>query len=162
MKVKQKVAVLILLGIFSLVAQVQAQTESMPADHTMIMPADIKWADAPPSFPPGAKMAVLSGNPKAAGSFTMRLKLPANYMIMPHSHPADEHVTVIEGSCYMGFGEKFDEKAAKEIPAGAFTVLATGTRHYVLTKKECILQVQGMGPWAATYTNSADDPRNKK
>lgn len=161
MKSKRKIAVLI-LGIFSVVTQVQAQMPNMPADHIMVMPDSIKWIDAPPSLPPGAKVAVLEGDPKAPGLFTMRLKLPANYMIMPHSHPADEHITVIEGFFYMGVGEKFDEKAANEIPTGGFVVMITGTRHYAFTKKACIIQLHGMGPWGITYLNPADDPRNKK
>ncbi|MGZ3865348.1 MAG: cupin domain-containing protein [Bacteroidia bacterium] len=162
MKTKQIIAVLILVSIFSVVTQLQAQMANMPADHIMIMPDSIKWVDAPSSFPPGAKIAVIEGDPNAAGLFTMRLKLPANYRVMPHSHPADEHLTIIEGSFYMGLGEKFDEKAVKEIPTGGFAVMKTGTRHYAMTKKECIIQTHGMGPWGITYVNAADDPRNKK
>jgi quercetin dioxygenase-like cupin family protein len=162
MKAKQKIAALILLGIFSVVTQVQAQDMKMPADHIMVMPNAIKWGDAPPSLPPGAKVAVLEGDPKAAGLFTMRIKIPANYRIMPHSHPADEHVTVIKGTFYMGLGEKFDKKTAKEIPTGGFAMMNTGTRHYAFTKGECIIQLHGMGPWGIIYVNPADDPRNKK
>ena len=162
MKSKQKIVTLILLCIFSVVVQIQAQMTHTTADHIMIMPNEIKWVDAPPSLPPGAKAAVIEGDPKAAGLFTMRIKLPANYSIKPHSHPADEHVTVIEGTFYMGLGEKYDESVAKEMPTGGFAVMITGTRHYALTRKECIVQIHGMGPWGINYVNPADDPRNKK
>jgi hypothetical protein len=162
MKAKQKIAGLILLGIFSVIAQVQAQVMKIPADHIMIMPNNIKWGPAPPGLPPGAKAAVLEGDPGAAGPFTLRAKIPANYKIMPHTHPIDEHITVIEGSCYMGMGKKFNEKAAKEIPTGGFIMLKTGTVHYFFTKKPCIIQIQDIGPWGITYINPADDPRNKK
>ena len=162
MKTKQKIAALILFAVFTAVTQIQAQMTHIPAGHIMIMPGDLKWVDGPSSLPPGAKSAVIEGDPKAAGLFTMRIKLPANYMIMPHSHPADEHVTVIKGSFYMGIGEKFDENAAKKIPTGGFAVMNTGTRHYAFTKKECIIQLHGMGPWGIIYVNPADDPRNKK
>ncbi len=162
MKEKQKIAVLILLCFFSTLTQVWAQMTDMHADHIMVMPGDIIWVDAPPSLPLGAKSAVIEGDPKEAGLFTIRLKLPANYMVMPHSHPADEHITVIEGSFYMGVGEKYDENAAKEIPTGGFAVMNKGTRHYAFTKKECIVQLHGMGPWGIIYVNPEDDPRNKK
>ncbi len=162
MKANKKIVVLILSGIFSMVSLVQAQMTHKPADHIMVMPKEIKWVDAPPSLPPGAKAAVIEGDPKAAGLFTMRIKLPANYMIMPHWHPADEHVTVIEGSFYMGVGEQFDENAATKIPKGGFAVMITGTRHYAFSKKGCIIQLHGMGPWGINYVNAADDPRNKK
>jgi len=161
MKKKQQLAVLILLGIFSVVKQVQAQVTHM-ADHVMVMPDSITWIDSPPGLPPGAKLAVIDGDPKVAGLFTMRAKFPANYKVMPHWHPADEHVTILEGSLYMGIGEKVDENTAKEIPTGGFGVMNTGTRHYAFTKKECVLQLHGMGPWGITYVNPADDPRNKK
>ena len=162
MKAKQKIIALILLGIFTLVTQTQAQMTHTPADHIMVMPDDIIWVDAPPSLPPGAKVAVIEGDPKATGLFTMRIKLPADYMIMPHSHPADEHITVIEGSFYMGVGEKFDKDVAKKIPEGGFAVMLTGTRHFAFSKKECIIQLHGMGPWGIKYVNADDDPRNKK
>lgn len=162
MRSKRKIAVLILIGIFSVVTRVQAQIMPMPGDHIMVMPNDIKWVDAPPALPPGAQVAVIEGDPKVAGLFTMRIKLPANYKIMPHSHPANEHITVIEGSFYMGLGEKFDEKAAKQIPAGGFAMMNTGTRHYAFTEMESIIQLHGMGPWDIIYVNAADDPRNKK
>src|SRR4051794_16523884 len=57
--------------------------------------ADIPWGDAPPSMPAGAKIAVLEGDPRKPAFFTMRLKLPAGARLAPHTHPADERVTVV-------------------------------------------------------------------
>jgi hypothetical protein len=162
MKSKHILTALMLLGIFSVITPVKAQMKDMPTDHIMVMPGDIKWVDAPPSLPPGSKVAVIEGDPKVAGLFTMRLKIPANYAIMPHSHPADEHVTVLEGSCAMGMGEKFDEKETKAMPTSAFAVMKTGTNHFFYSKSGCTIQLHGMGPWGITYVNPADDPRNKK
>src|SRR3970040_799209 len=72
--------------------------------HIMVVPSDLKWVDGPQSLPKGAKIAVLEGDPSKPGPFTMRAKMPANYKIAPHTHPAVEHVTVISGTCYMGLG----------------------------------------------------------
>lgn len=163
MKTTFKIAVLLLFGIMgSFAIKVQAQMTHTSTDHIMVMPGDIKWADAPPGLPPGAKVAVIEGDPGAAGLFTMRAKIPANYRILPHWHPADEHVTVLEGSCFMGVGERYDEKAARKMEEGAFAVMNVGTRHYFYTKNACIIQLHGMGPWGITYVNPEDDPRNKK
>lgn len=163
MKIYQKLAGLILISILSVVTQVQAQmVHKSNKDHVMIKPGDIQWVDGPPSLPPGSKIAVIEGDPKAEGLFTMRIKIPANYKIMPHWHPANEHVTVVEGSFHMGLGEKYDEKAATEIPIGGFAIMNKGTRHYAFTTKESIVQLHGMGPWGINYVNPADDPRNKK
>ena len=131
-------------------------------DHIMMTEPELKWADAPPSLPPGAKLAVLEGDPAQPGPFTMRVKVPANYKVPPHWHPADEHVTVISGSFFMGLGDKFDKKVMKELTPGGFAVMVTGTRHFAMTKKESVVQVHGIGPWGINYVNPADDPRQAK
>ena len=43
-------------------------------------------------LPAGAKLAVVSGDPSKAGPFTIRVKMPADYAVPPHHHPADEMV----------------------------------------------------------------------
>lgn len=132
------------------------------ADHIMLSPGQLKWVDAPASLPKGAQMAVLEGSPAEEGIFTIRLRMPANYRISPHWHPAFEHVTVIEGSFWMGLGEKFDEAALHEIAAGGFAVMPPGTRHYAATKGATTIQLHGFGPWQLYYVNTADDPRNRR
>ncbi len=42
----------------------------------MVTPADIKWVDAPPSLPAGAKMFVLEGDMQKPGPFTVRVEIP--------------------------------------------------------------------------------------
>jgi hypothetical protein len=49
-------------------------------------PDNLKWGDPPPFLEPGAQVAILSGNPNAAGPFALRLKMPDGYKIMPHWH----------------------------------------------------------------------------
>src|SRR5438445_500839 len=41
------------------------------AGHMVYAPGDIKWTDAPPILPAGAKAAVLAGDPIKGGSFAM-------------------------------------------------------------------------------------------
>jgi hypothetical protein len=131
-------------------------------DHTVVTPDHIKWADGPPSLPPGAKVVMLEGDPAKEGPFVMRAKMPDGYRIMPHTHPKDERVTVLSGTLYMGLGEKFDEKAAKAMPAGSYGRTAAGVKHFGYTKGETVIQVHGTGPWVIEYVNPADDPRKKK
>ena len=143
-------------------AEEHGKMESKSGDkpnHIMLTGADLKWVEGPPSLPAGAKLAVIEGDPSQPGLFTMRLKLPANYKVPAHWHPADEHVTVISGSFLMGLGDKFDEKAPKELPPGGFAVMAIGTRHFAMSKEGGVVQVHGMGPWGINYVNPADDPR---
>jgi quercetin dioxygenase-like cupin family protein len=130
--------------------------------HVMVKANDVSWMDGPPSLPTGAKSAVIEGNPTKAGLFTMRVKIPANYRIPAHWHPADEHVTVISGTFHMGMGDKLDTSAGHALPAGSFAVMPATSRHFAYTNEETVIQLHGMGPWGITYVNPADDPRSRK
>ena len=148
-----------LLGIASAVAVAQEPKPSPPA-HVMMTAPQMVWSDAPPSLPKGAKMVVLSGNPGAAGPFTIRAKFPAGYKIAAHWHPTDEHVTVISGVFSVGTGNAFDAKALHAMPAGGFAVMPAEMRHFASVKVPTTIQVHGNGPFTVNYVNPADDPRN--
>lgn len=122
---------------------------------------DLKWSDGPATLPAGAKISVLHGDPTKGGQFTIRLKFPAGYKVMPHWHSKDEHVTVLQGAIAVGMGEKVDESSMKELPVGGFVVMPAKMRHYAMAKEETIIQMHGMGPFDITYINPADDPRKK-
>jgi quercetin dioxygenase-like cupin family protein len=122
----------------------------------------IKWTMGPASLPAGAKVAVLEGDPGKEGFFTMRLWFPDGYRVAPHWHPKVEHVTVISGSLNLGMGEKFDQTATRELPAGTFGFWPAGMRHFAWAKGDTVIQLHGIGPWVINYVNPSDDPRNKK
>jgi len=143
-------------------ASAKKEAATKLADHGLITPGDIKWVDAPSALPAGAKLAVLEGNPFQPGPYTMRLKMPDGYQIMPHYHLRTEHVTVISGVFNLGMGEKFDKSAAHAMPAGTFGFLAPKMKHYAWATGETILQLHGIGPWELVYVNPADDPRGQK
>jgi len=128
--------------------------------HVMAMPADLKWVDVP-SLPPGAKIAVIEGPMNEAVPFTVRLKLPADYKVPAHWHPAIEHVTVISGTFNMGTGDKLDQSKTTPLSAGSVAIMQPKTNHFAWTKEETIIQAHGVGPWAVNYVNPADDPRKK-
>jgi hypothetical protein len=137
------------------------------ADHPgkgqdVVTPDRLKWADGPSSLPPGAKMAILEGDPAKAGPFVVRVRMPGGMKILPHTHPKDERVTVLSGTLYLGLGEKFDPKAAKVMPAGRYGRTGAGVAHFGYVTGETVLQLHGEGPWAIHYLNPADDPRAKK
>jgi quercetin dioxygenase-like cupin family protein len=142
---------------FALDQQPAAKTE-----HTVFAAADLKWSDGPPSLPAGAKVAVLNGDPKQPGAFTIRLQFPTGFKVPPHTHPTAEHVTVISGTLGLGHGAKFDEAAVHEMTAGGFAVMPAGMEHFAWCKSECVVQVHAMGPFEIKYVNPADDPRQAK
>jgi quercetin dioxygenase-like cupin family protein len=119
---------------------------------------DVKWGPAPAVFSPGAQMAVLQGDPSSNKLFTVRLRFPNNYRVMPHTHPTDEHVTVIAGTFVVGMGDKIDLKTALTLKGGGFVTAPANHAHYGIARGETIVQVHAMGPFALTYVNPADNP----
>lgn len=130
-------------------------------DTGFFVPSEIKWQEGPKSIPPGAKLAVLEGDPTKEGPFVMRLRLPDGYSIPPHTHPKTERLTVISGTFNIAMGEKLDKKSGRKMPAGTFGFWAAGMKHFVWAEGETIVQLHGMGPWSIKYLGDADDPRNR-
>ncbi|HTO76408.1 MAG TPA: cupin domain-containing protein [Thermoanaerobaculia bacterium] len=132
-----------------------------PAPHVIAQASDMKWGDAPPVFPAGAKMAVLKGDPSKSGMYIVRLKVPDGYKVAPHWHPMTENVTVISGTFNLGMGDEADPAKSTAMPAGAFASMPAKMHHYAWSKGETEVQVSGMGPFQLIYVNPADDPSKK-
>jgi hypothetical protein len=123
----------------------------------------LKWGGPPPGIPAGAKMAVVSGDPTKEGEFTIRARLPANYVVPPHNHPTDEKVSVKSGGpLTYGMGDKMDKSNAGSLEKGYHVTMGAKMNHWVSTTDATEIEISGMGPFAITYVNPADDPRNAK
>jgi Domain of unknown function (DUF4437) len=130
--------------------------------HVIMSEADIKWGDAPPNLPAGAKLAVLQGDPGKAGLYIIRIKAPDGYKVAAHWHPAAEHLTIISGTFNLGTGDKLDETKTTAMAAGAFGSMPAKMHHFAWCKGETVVQVSGMGPFKIIYVNPADDPSKAK
>ena len=126
----------------------------------LFKPDQIQWRDGPPSLLPGAKMAILEGDPAKEGFFTMRLKLPDGYRVFPHWHPRTERLTIIQGIVNLGTGDRFDTAATQTLPAGAYSSMPPKMPHFAWMRGETILQLSSIGPWEVVYVNPTDDPRS--
>jgi quercetin dioxygenase-like cupin family protein len=144
-----------------ILALVPAASAQKPADHIIVTPHAIHWSPGPPALPPGAKSVLLYGDPGKPELFVLRLWLPKGYSIAPHIHPRAEVVTVLSGSLKLGFGRTADRRNAQRLPAGSFMVMPPNAPHYGFFDEVTVLQLSTTGPWAITYLNPADDPRNK-
>jgi quercetin dioxygenase-like cupin family protein len=121
---------------------------------------DAQWGPAPDAFPAGAQLCVLHGAPDSLGAmFTVRLKTGDGYLFAPHSHPHDEHVTVISGALLLGNGAKLDRAAARTLGPGGYAFLPKDQFHYAWAQDETVFQVNAIGPFGITYANPEDDPR---
>ncbi|RPJ59237.1 MAG: DUF4437 domain-containing protein [Acidobacteria bacterium] len=139
-----------------------SEGERSTGSPIMLMPSEVKWGPCPPAVPPGALCSVIEGDLTAADKlFAFRLKMPDNYRIPPHFHPADEHLVVLSGVFNMGMGDTFDTNAGHAMPAGSFMVMPKEQPHFAWTKGETVIQVYAIGPWGLTYVNPEDDPRKR-
>jgi quercetin dioxygenase-like cupin family protein len=136
-----------------------APTASAQAAASHAAPPAPKWGPAPAIFPAGAQMAVMQGNPGATGLFTVRLRFPKGYRIAPHTHPTDEHLTVVSGSFLVGMGKTFDASKTMRLDAGGFATAPANMAHYAEARGATVVQVHAMGPFAMTYVNPADTPK---
>jgi quercetin dioxygenase-like cupin family protein len=122
---------------------------------------EMKWGPAPPVFPQGAQVTVLSGDPFKDGPYVLRLKMPAGYKLPAHNHPTQENVTVISGNFHIGMGDKLDEKKGIELTPGGYGEAPAKMNHFAWTTSPTVVQVHGQGPFAIAYVNPADDPSKK-
>ena len=128
----------------------------------VVVPAGTaRFGPAPDILPPGATLAVLDGDPTRSGTYVMRLSMPDGYTIPPHTHPADEHVTVLQGTFLVGMGSTLDTAKFSPLSAGSFGMLPPGMRHFARARGATVIQLHGVGPWRLSYVNPADDPRKK-
>lgn len=121
-------------------------------------PSDLTWTAAP-SVGPGAKIAVIEGPLDKAVPFTLRLALPPNTKIAPHTHPAYERVTVLSGTLYFSPGETYEPANARGFGPGSLVIMPPGAPMFGYTKEETVIQLHGVGPWGLHYLDPADDPR---
>jgi quercetin dioxygenase-like cupin family protein len=134
---------------------------ALAMDHMAVQPNALKWGPAPPGLPPGAQVAVVSGDPGSDGPYVIRAKMPSGYKVPPHFHPTAENVTVLSGTFHIAMGDTFDTKKGEALKAGGFVRADKDMHHYAWASGPTVIQVHGMGPFAITYVNPNDDPRNK-
>ena len=147
------------VGSLGLVLMMCTGATAVAADSPIVSSSkEVKWGPAPPILPKGTMMAVMAGDPGAAGLVAVRLKMPAGYKIPAHWHPTDEQVTVLSGTLAIGMGDKLDETKGVTLRAGGFGVAPAHMNHYAWSKTGAVIQINLMGPFALTYVNAADDP----
>ena len=148
----------IIAGLLAAALPVCAQAQH--EHHATVQPDTLKWS-APAAYAKGAQIAVVKGDPTKEGVYVVRLKVPAGFKIMPHTHPNDENVTVLTGTFHIGTGPAYDETKGETIKAGGYSFVAKGMQHYAYFPEATEIQLHGTGPQGITYVNPVDDPRKQ-
>nr|WP_057929619.1 cupin domain-containing protein [Burkholderia ambifaria] len=111
----------------------------------------------------GQSAQVLYGDPTRPELYTVLLRLAPHKRIMPLSHPDSRFVTVLSGTFYVGFGDKYDQSQLKALPPGGIYTEPAHANHFGETRDEDVLvAITGYGPSGTTYANPADAPKPGK
>ena len=106
------------------------------------------------------QVIVIHGDPSKVGLYTILLKVAAHTKIPAHLHPDDRVGTVVSGTWYFGYGDKFNESKLKKLPVGSIYAEVENQNHFAMTKDEpIIVEITGYGPSGVTYVNPDDDPQ---
>lgn len=118
-----------------------------------LAPSEMKWFDHISTYHNGIKISDLVGNLKKPEPYSRRIILPANMVENPHYHlDRARTITIISGTLYYAYGDRYDESKLKAFPAGSFITEPRKVPHFVVTKNEgVVLQVSGIGPSKTVY-----------
>jgi quercetin dioxygenase-like cupin family protein len=108
---------------------------------------------------------ILYGDPEAPGEpFVMRIRELPGAIVPPHSHPVDEHITVVQGTWYFALGDEYKAEALHELKAGSYAFAPKGSSMFGYSPAGAIVQVHGVGPFRIHWhggLHTLDDPDAK-
>jgi len=107
-----------LLGIVLLSSVLLTATKAdlNPAALAYKLPNQLEWKEALP----GARMAVLRGDPDKPGLYIVLIKWSPHTMSRPHFHPNDRFITVISGTWWVCFCRKLEPQRTTLFPSASF------------------------------------------
>lgn len=127
--------------------------DDLPEGAMRITTDELVWK---PGRVPGHEIAALIGDSTKAGPYVERVKFPANSISQAHSHPESRTYTIISGTWYVGYGDKFDAAKLKTLPAGSFYTEPANVNHFSQIKEDgVVVQIVGIGPSATRFFDAA-------
>jgi hypothetical protein len=135
----------------------EEQRRLTPSDIAVIAKSG---AGAGTSGVSGIQTTVLSGDPTAAGPYTIALRVPAHTKIAAHTHRDDRAAVVISGVWFFGYGSSADATEVKALEPGSFYTEPADAPHFAMTRDEPVtVYITGFGPTDTHYIDAAADPR---
>ena len=106
-------------------------------------------------IPPGQWIEKVEGDMDKPGQpFVIRIHHDAGYVVLPHTHPEDENITVLTGSWALGMGPRINMLELEPMEQGALGFVPKKMAHFGYARVETTLQVHGIGP----FVNLPIDP----
>lgn len=100
----------------------------------------------------GQVVTRVSGDPDAPGApFVIRIDNVDGEIVAPHWHPEDEHIVVVQGTWYLGAGDRFSRSDLREMTVGAYALVPKKMNHFAWSQGATIIQVHGIGPFRINY-----------
>jgi len=123
-----------------------------PSAAKIIFPDEIRWRSAPNS-----EQAVLAGDPSKPGVYVTMSKWHKGGFSHPHFHSADRYAYVLDGTWWVGTGNKLDpEHLAVPVKAGSFATEAGKEVHWAGARDaDATILIFGQGPISATEVEEA-------
>lgn len=136
---------LVLSAALALSCVIDAMAADTIAPPPPILPAGLHWFTPPNNA--ALQGAWVLGAEAHNGPYLLRVKLAAGGRIAPHTHPDTRNSTVLAGTLYVGFGNRFDETKVIAVPTGGVYVAPANVAHYVWAKDGAVVyQEAGVGP----------------
>ena len=137
--------VVLCLGLSMMATFAWAQSEALRP--VMLTPNEFVWVARGEL----GSSATIVGDASKAGMYAGILKMTSGLRVQPHSHPDNRVVTILAGTFYIGYGDKFDESKLKALPAGSIYTEPANQPHFAWAKDgEVVFFAVGNGPTATT------------
>ncbi|MEO8777141.1 MAG: cupin domain-containing protein [Rhodanobacter sp.] len=151
------------ITVLALATALHVDARPMPPQQRL-NPAEIdaavrSGAGAGSSGVSGIQTIMLKGDAAKPGVYMIRLIVPAHTRIMPHDHPDDRVATVVSGTWFFGYGDRFNAKALKALPPGSFYTEPPRQPHFAQTGDSAVIvDISGYGPTGTHYEDSRNAP----
>jgi hypothetical protein len=125
-------------------ACVYAVQSRPPKGVVMFNSGEATWL---PGGGPGSVRAPIYGDPSKPGPYLHLIKVPPNSVSGAHTYSDSRTYTVISGTWYVGFGNRYDESKLIALPPGSYYAVPAGVALFNATKDDgAVIQIGGTGP----------------
>lgn len=107
-------------------------------------------------LPSGRRNYYLTGNRNEKGFFIERSFFPAGYIGDPHLHSANMYITILKGNWHLAYGQVLDTTKGTTYGPGSFVVIEPDKPHYEWFTEDCLMQIEGTGPFNTFYSDKKD------